>query len=268
VAFAVAEADGVLRADLLTGVGKAALTHSRNLDDLLRAGVAGKLDNIDQRRLVVLVGDDTVLQALAGGYALVQRAQGHAHGQTDALGDDGSLQKDAAAQGLFLTGNNLEGQLTHQLLVIGKLVDLIGHAGNLSEHLTTDIRYGCINASHCYCSFLIAPFATKVTCRRANPLLLKFYQKTVFIARGQATKKQENPCKIQKFSCGMGRILFAAWRHTEFAGVYASINSCSYIDYTIAARQRLPSHSPSITSTISPVLQPGALTSTGRYCRV
>jgi hypothetical protein len=40
-----------------------------------------------------------------------------------------------------------------------------------------------------------------VTCRRANPLLLKFYQKTVFIARGQATKKQENPCKIQKFSC-------------------------------------------------------------------
>ena len=201
VALAVAEADGVLRTDLLTGVCQTSLTHRGDLDDLLRAGVAGKLDDVDQRRLVVLVCDDAVLQTLAGRDALVQRAQGHAHGQTDALRDDSSLQKDAAAQGLFLTGNNFEGQLTHQLLVIGKLVDLIGHAGNLSEHLTTDIRYGCINASHCFCSFLIAPFATKVTCRRASPLLLKFYQKTVFIARGQATKKQENPCKIQKFSC-------------------------------------------------------------------
>ena len=258
----------MLRADLLAGVGKAALAHGRDLDDLLRAGVAGKLDNIDQRRLVVLVGDDAVFQTLAGRDALVQRTQGHTHCQADTLGDDGSLQKDAAAQGLFLTGNNFEGQLTHQLLVIGKLVDLIGHAGNLSEHLTTDIRYGCINASHCFCSFLIAPFATKVTCRRANPLLLKFYQKTVFIARGQATKKQENPCKIRKFPCGMGRFLFAAWWHTEFAGVNASISSYSYRGYTIAARQRLPSHSPSVTSTISPVLQPGALTSTGRYCRV
>ena len=169
VALAVAEADGVLRADLLAGMCQTALAHGRNLDDLLRAGVAGKLDDVDQRRLIVFIRNDAVLQTLAGGDTLIQRAQGHTHGQTDALGDDCSLQEDAAAQGFLLAGNNLEGQLTHQLLVIGKLVDLIGHAGNLSEHLTTDIRYGCINASHCFCSFLIAPFATKVTCRRAYP---------------------------------------------------------------------------------------------------
>ena len=34
------------------------------------------------------------------------------------------------------------------------------------------------------------------------------------------------------------------------------------------ARQRLPSHSPSVTVTISPLLCPGALTTTGRYCLV
>ena len=157
VALAVAEADGVLRADLLAGVRQAALAHGRDLDDLLRAGVAGKLDDIDQRRLVVLVCNDAVLQALAGGHALIQRTQGHAHGQTDALGDDGSLQEDAAAQRFFLTGNDLEGQLTHQLFVVGKLVDLIGHAGNLSEHLATDIRYGGVNASH-----VIAPLFCSV----------------------------------------------------------------------------------------------------------
>ena len=91
VALAIAEADGMLRADLLTGVSKAALAHGRDLDDLLRAGVAGKLDNVDQRRLVVLVGDDAVLQTLAGRDALVQRTQGHTHGQTDALRDNCSL---------------------------------------------------------------------------------------------------------------------------------------------------------------------------------
>ena len=155
VALAVAEADGVLRADLLAGVRQAALAHGRDLDDLLRAGVAGKLDDIDQRRLVVLVRNNAVLQTLTGGHALIQRTQGHAHGQTDALGDDGSLQEDAAAQRFFLTGNDLEGQLTHQLFVVGKLVDLIGHAGNLSEHLATDIRYGGVNASHCNCSFVL-----------------------------------------------------------------------------------------------------------------
>ena len=155
VALAVAEADGVLGADLLAGMRQTALAHGRDLDDLLRAGVAGEFDDVDQRRLIVLVGDDAVFQTLAGRDALVQRAQGHTHSQADTLRDDGSLQEDTATQGFLLAGDDLEGQLTHQLLVIGKLVDLIGHAGNLSEHLATDIRYGGVNASHSNCSFFL-----------------------------------------------------------------------------------------------------------------
>ena len=91
VAFAVAEADGVFGADFLAGVGKAALAHLGDLDDLLGAAIAGELDDVDQRRLIVLVRDDAVLQAFGGGHALIQRAQGEAHGQTDTLGHDGSL---------------------------------------------------------------------------------------------------------------------------------------------------------------------------------
>ena len=222
VALAVAEADGVLRADLLAGVRQAALAHGRDLDDLLRAGVAGKLDNIDQRRLVVLVCNDAVLQALAGGHALIQRTQGHAHGQTDALGDDGSLQEDAAAQRFFLTGNDLEGQLTHQLFVVGKLVDLIGHAGNLSEHLATDIRYGGVNASH-----VIAPLFCSV-CSKSDvsagtPAPVKILPKIHTFCKRAGNKKQENLCKIQRFPYRMDAISLAARRHLRPAGADACI---------------------------------------------
>ena len=154
VAFAVAEADGVFGADFLAGVGKAALAHLGDLDDLLGAAIAGELDDVDQRRLIVLVRDDAVLQAFGGGHALIQRAQGEAHGQTDTLGHDGSLQEDAATQRFFLAGDDLKGQLTHQLRIVRQLVGVVSHTGHFGEHLATDIRYGGVNASHS----LIAPF--------------------------------------------------------------------------------------------------------------
>ena len=44
----------------------------------------------------------------------------------------------------------------------------------------------------------------------------------------------------------------------------ATINT----NQTISALHRFPSQAPSVTSTMSPVLCPGALTSTGRYCFV
>src|SRR5699024_7316943 len=102
MASAVDKADGLFGADFLAGMRQAALAHIGDLDDLFRAAVAGELDDVDQRRLVVLVRNDAFLQTFAGGDALVNGAQGEAHGQADALRDDGSLQEDAAAQRMFL----------------------------------------------------------------------------------------------------------------------------------------------------------------------
>src|SRR5699024_7638912 len=109
MAAAVAEADGLFGADFLAGMSKAALAHGGDLDDLFRALVAGELDDVDQRRLIVLVRDHAMFQIVRSGNTLVQRTQRKSHGKTDTLGDNGSLQEDAAAQLADLAGNDLVG---------------------------------------------------------------------------------------------------------------------------------------------------------------
>ena len=51
--FVVENPDGALRADLLARMSKSSLADIRDMDDVVRAGVAGKLDHIDQRRFIV-----------------------------------------------------------------------------------------------------------------------------------------------------------------------------------------------------------------------
>ena len=51
--FVVIDPDRALRADLLARMSKTSLTDVRDMDDVVRAGVAGKLDHIDQRRFIV-----------------------------------------------------------------------------------------------------------------------------------------------------------------------------------------------------------------------
>lgn len=94
-------------------------------------------------------------------------------------------------------------------------------------------------------------------------------------------------CKVNQNETGALAQLFEENGYTvvsneEPADVYV-VNSCTVTNFgdqksrkwlrrvyfpTISARQRRPSQAPSITFTMSPVLWPGALTSTGRYCLV
>ena len=159
MALTVAEADRVLGADLLAGMCQAALAHGRNLNDLFRAAVAGELDYVNQRRLVIFISNDAVLQTLTGRHALVQRTQGKTHGQTNTLRNDRSLQEDAAAQRAFLAGNDLVRQFAHQVCVVGHFIDFVRHTCNFGEHLATDIRNGGVNTSHCDCSFFCSDFS-------------------------------------------------------------------------------------------------------------
>ena len=56
VGLLVHKGDGTLGADLAAGVRKAALAHVGNAVDVVLAGVAGKLDDVDEGRLVVGLG--------------------------------------------------------------------------------------------------------------------------------------------------------------------------------------------------------------------
>jgi len=66
-------------------VSEAALTQVGDLDQLLGAAVAGELDDIHQRGVVILIGDGSVLQTGDDAVVLVHAAGGQAHGQTHAL---------------------------------------------------------------------------------------------------------------------------------------------------------------------------------------
>src|SRR5699024_3011412 len=107
--------DGVLGAHLHAGVGQAALAQVRDLDHLFGATVAGELDDVDQRGVVVLVGDVGVLQDRDHAVVLVHAAGGQADGQADALLNDGPLQEDVLAKFALLAGDDLIGDAAHHV---------------------------------------------------------------------------------------------------------------------------------------------------------
>ena len=154
MAAPIEEGDSLLGADLLAGMRQTALAQLADLDDLLRALVAGKLDDVDERRLVVLVRDHALLQIVGGGHAFIDGAQRQAHCQTDALRHDGSLQKDAAAHVAFLAGNDAVGQFFQQIGIILHVVHFVGHAGHLGEHLSPNVGDGGVDSSHTNNSFI------------------------------------------------------------------------------------------------------------------
>ena len=64
-ALAVDEFDGALRAHALARGGKTALTQLCHAVLLRRAGVAGVGDDVDERRLIILLGDSRLVHALS-----------------------------------------------------------------------------------------------------------------------------------------------------------------------------------------------------------
>ena len=160
--------DGVLGADLHTGVGQAALAQVRDLDHLFGAAVAGELDHVDQRGIVVLVRDVGVLQARDHAVVLVHAAGGQADGQADALLDDGAFQEDVLAQFALLAGDDLVGDAAHHVVCLLALDVGVGHPGDFGEYRPPDLDDGGIDASeaHSKLSFtLLALLGTRPAAR-------------------------------------------------------------------------------------------------------
>ena len=143
-ALAVDEGDGPLGADLLAGGGQAVLAVFRHPVLVGGAGVAGVGDDVDERRLIVLLGDGRVIHALGHEAAGLDGPDAKAHGKPHPLTGDGPLQEDALPVQGLVAGDDLVGQV----LGLGIISAGIGHAGHFGEHVLTDVRNQGRNSSH------------------------------------------------------------------------------------------------------------------------
>ena len=108
--------------------------------------MAGVGDNIDQRGLVVLLGNGGVVHALGHQHTGVGGAQAQAHGQTNAFADDGTFQED----GVTGVGNIAGDDDVRDILSTGIAVACVGHTGDFGKDCTAVLVDKGMNASHSY----------------------------------------------------------------------------------------------------------------------
>ena len=143
-ALAVDEADGIPGADLLAGGSQTVLAVLRNLVLVGGAGMAGIGDDVDQRGLIVLLGNGGVVHALGQKGPGLDGADGQAHGKPDPFTGNGALQEHGLPVQRLVTGDDDIGQV----LGLGVVVAVVSHAGNLGEDLLPDVCDQGRNTSH------------------------------------------------------------------------------------------------------------------------
>ncbi len=142
--------DGVLGAAFAAGVGKTALAAIGDPVLLFRAAMAGELDEIDKRRLVVFFRNGAFVHPHGKGGVLVHGAQRQAHSQAQPLPHNGALQEDGFPVLGHLPWDNLIGQL----LDAGIIPALIAHPSHLGKNPAANILYRCLHPTHIHFSFL------------------------------------------------------------------------------------------------------------------
>ena len=146
--------DGLLGTHLAAGVRETALAHVGDLVHVVLAGIAGELDDVDERWLVVRhVVDLRVVEAVRDALRPIHALQRQAHGQANALADDGTLQEDALAVGGDVARKDLEGQLVEGIVDVGighgrVLARLVADLRYLAKHIATDFRKVGVDPPH------------------------------------------------------------------------------------------------------------------------
>ena len=138
--------DGALGTGVLAVPRQTALTGAGHLIVGGRTGVAGILDDVDQRRIVVFLRDGALLHAVGQQRMLRHRTQGQSHSQPDPLAHDGALQKDGFPLPPDLAGYDLIGQL----LDPGVVAALVGQLRHLGKDALADIRHAALDVSHSF----------------------------------------------------------------------------------------------------------------------
>ena len=171
VRSAVLELDGTLGTDLLAGAGKAVLAVLGDLVLIGRAGMAGIGNDVDERRLIVLLRHRCRIHALGDQMAAIHGAQGQSHGQTHPLTGNGTLQKDGLPVQGTVAGDDLIGQVICGINAVAR----VGHAGNLGENVLSNVRNQGRNSSHsippkwCFRYFITYPPGNPVLFQQRIP---------------------------------------------------------------------------------------------------
>ena len=146
-AAAAAERDGTFGANFHAGMRKTALAKIGYLHRLFGAAVAGKLDNIDQRRIIVLMGNGGIFQTGNHAVVFIDTAQRQTQCKAHTLFNDGALQENIAAQLAHFSGHDLKGNVPHHLVCFFSLYVGITHAGYFRKYLAADLVNSCINTA-------------------------------------------------------------------------------------------------------------------------
>ena len=121
--------------------GQAPLAGVGDLVMSVGTGVAGVFDDVDQRGIVVFLGNGAFLHTVGQQRMLRHVPQGKAHGQADPLAHNSPLQEDGLADGAYLAGHQLIGQLLQPGIIVPALVCQLRHLG---EHLLAHVGDGAL----------------------------------------------------------------------------------------------------------------------------
>lgn len=137
--------DGALGTHFFTGVSQTTLAAVGDKHTLFRAGMAGKFDDVDQRRVIVFAGDGAFFNAIGNRRGFRSRTHRQANGQTQTFTNNGAFQEHAVAIRGFFPGNDFKGKLLDLFRVVAAF---ISHAGNLGENFSSDLCDRRIDSSH------------------------------------------------------------------------------------------------------------------------
>ena len=141
LSLAVLKVDGPLGTGMGAVPGQAALAGVGDLIVGVGTGVAGVFDDVDQRRIVVFLGNGAFLHTVGQQRMLGHIPQGKAHGQADPLAHNGPLQEDGLPDGAHLAGHQLIGQLLQPGIIVPALIGQLRHLG---EHLLAHVGDGAL----------------------------------------------------------------------------------------------------------------------------
>ena len=140
------ERDRVLGAYLYTGVGEAALAALCYEHAVFVTAIAGKLDDIDQRRGVVGFLPGSSINVIRYRGVLSRIAAGQAHGQTKALANDCALKENVVAVVADFARDNLIRERFNA--PVGRPLGMVRHTGHFAENLAADLLDTGLYASH------------------------------------------------------------------------------------------------------------------------
>ena len=144
VALAVDEGDCALGTDPLAGSCQTVLTVLRHPVLVGGAGVAGVGNDVDQRRLVILLGNGRLIHSVGNQCPLLNALQAQTHSEPHPFSRNGAFQENRLPVHGLVAGDDPEGQILRPLIAVAA----VGHAGDLGKYLFANIRDQRRDSSH------------------------------------------------------------------------------------------------------------------------